>query len=241
MKSQYAKRSGLWVPESAICRMNPAFLGSWAKPVSGGGGGGGFTLLNHAYVNGTGTGTATSSGIDTTGVNLLVAWVHGGTFTTFSDSKGNTWTNLNDPSSTPRACFYYCLSPTVGTGHTFSNTNGNSALIAAFAKSGTPAFDAQAAGSGGNYYSGQSQSPGSITPATAADVMVTGIVFDTQASTTGASINSSYSILDAQHSTNGVNIILAYKIKSDATAENPTWAATWAFGPGADTGHSAFK
>lgn len=41
MKRQYVKRSGLWVPDSAICRMNPALLGSWPKPVSGGGGGGG--------------------------------------------------------------------------------------------------------------------------------------------------------------------------------------------------------
>lgn len=220
-------------------------LASFVPPPSGGGGGGAWTVVAHTFGNGS-TGNTTSSPIDTTGANFLIAFVESAGFNTFSDSKGNTWTQGNDPSGSPRGSFMYCFPTTgVGSGHTFSITGGaggQSFIIVAFTKgAGTASLDNQTAGANGNYYSGQSLVPGSITPATSADLMLSAVIFDTQASTAGSTINSSYVVADSGHSTAGKNLLFAYKIKTDATAENPTWAATWAFGPGGAAVHAAYK
>src|SRR4051794_19191066 len=66
-----------------------------------------------------------TSAINTTGANLIVVSVSTqDSYATVSDSKGNNYTLLlsqvsNDGAN--RLLFYYCLNPTVGSGHTFSN------------------------------------------------------------------------------------------------------------------------
>lgn len=58
--------------------------------------------------------------IDTTGCNLIV--VNTGGFDVpinLTDNKSNTWTLVTDLTSGGRNRMYYCLSPNVGTGHTF--------------------------------------------------------------------------------------------------------------------------
>jgi len=74
MRRNYVKRAGLWVPDSAICRMNAGFVGSTVnRPPSGGGGGGGSPLITSGLVlyykfdEGTGTTTADASGNGHTG------------------------------------------------------------------------------------------------------------------------------------------------------------------------------
>ncbi len=80
-----------------------------------------------ALVANAGSGSGTTSAVDTTGADLLVAAVAyfdgAGTVT---DSKGNTWTGLTP--ATPgsgRACrLLYCVPTSVGGGHTFSTPSG---------------------------------------------------------------------------------------------------------------------
>ncbi len=72
----------------------------------------------------TGTTSVTTDAVDTTGANLIVVAVHNYTVATVAptDSKGNVWSALTrrTSSGSDSVQLYYCLSPTVGTGHTFS-------------------------------------------------------------------------------------------------------------------------
>lgn len=98
------------------------------------------SLLAHTIKTATGGSGITSDAIDTTGATLLVAIVAGQTIEsgTVTDSKGNTWTQLTVPdSSGTRLRLSYCLSPTVGTGHTFSTTSTFATLAVAAFDGGT--------------------------------------------------------------------------------------------------------
>lgn len=191
------------------------------------------------------SGGGTSPAIDTTGANLIVFFNEGTGFVTVTDNKSNSYTELNDPSGTPRADFRYSINPTVGTGHTWTISSTASMVIVAFKKTaGSPVFDAQsigASGSSGGWPNGTTVNAGSVTPSTSADLMLTSIIFNTAATFTGATVNSGYSIIDSVHSSTPANLRYAIKIKTDAAAENPGW--TNGTGAGADYAmvHAAFK
>ncbi len=83
------------------------------------------TLLTSVSVASTNGNTITSGAITTTGANLIV--VNVGSYSvnpaTFGDSKSNIWTALTLQSVTSgvQTRLYYCVNPTVGSGHTFGS------------------------------------------------------------------------------------------------------------------------
>lgn len=87
-----------------------------------------------------GTNGSTTVAIDTSTATLIVIGVteNSSIPAVVSDSKGNTWVALTRQASSNGASRqYYCLTPIVGTGHTFSATAGGcSAAISVIALSG---------------------------------------------------------------------------------------------------------
>jgi hypothetical protein len=83
--------------------------------------------------------------IDTTGANLLVAWVTGWiNWGVWSDSKGNVWTNLpqrNNGNYGGR--WVYCTAPVVGPSHTFAFTNASYEAWHVYAFSGVNTFQGE--------------------------------------------------------------------------------------------------
>lgn len=174
------------------------------------------------------------TGLNTTGASLIIVGVISyyainPTQPTLSDNKGNTWTALTayqNASNTRRIRFYYCVSPTVGTGHNFTvagNDTYSCPTVMAFSNAGI--FDSNQNGSSG---SGSSGSPGSVTPSQNNCVVVAGLYSSINIQPS-AVIDSSFTEI-----TGPVNALFAYKIQATAAAEAPTvsslgasaWAAT---------------
>lgn len=182
-----------------------------------------------ALVANVGAGSATSNNvttgsIDTTGADLIVIVVsaYGGA-PTLSDSKGNTWTARTSYGPIHVCKIYYCASPTVGSGHTFTLTSSTlypTVNVAAFSGTHATPYDVENgyAEVGAPSTTGQ---PGSVTPSEDNEVLITGT---THASTV-SSIGSSFTITDNIAYGAGTNIggAMAYKIQTSAGAENPTW------------------
>lgn len=222
----YIKRNGLFVPDR--CGINPAFLGSWQKPVSGGGGGGGFTYtkINNATASATVLNPATTAAKDCTTANLIilsVTWAGGAM--SVSDSKGNSYTPLTVRTNATNGVvtqMFYCLSPTVDSAMTFTAqaTSGVGYpavhMIAAKKSSGAPVFDAES----GAVLTGSSTTwtVPSITPAVDNEFGVTVVGVGNPYTSTPSGITASYSILNAV--TAGAD---AYVIQTTATASSPVW------------------
>jgi hypothetical protein len=85
-----------------------------------------YARVGTAQVTGS-AGTFTTAAIDTTGADLIT--ISGGYFTTpvVSDSKSNTWLSTNEEtgSGNPKSRIYYAYNAIVGTGHTFTITQGS--------------------------------------------------------------------------------------------------------------------
>lgn len=186
------------------------------------------TLINHAAAGGTAN-TVTTGAIDTTGANLIVIGVTFDTTAarTISDNKGNTWTPLtNTTSSSAGAQLYYAINPTVGSGHTFSNTgssNFSSIFVEAFSGVATGGFDQQ----NGSTNSATTIQPGSVTPGQDNEVVVTFLGFNSAG--TPVSINGGFTQSDtAINFSSGAHYGagMAYLIQTTATAANPTWTRT---------------
>ncbi|MEY5098927.1 MAG: hypothetical protein RJA36_1646 [Pseudomonadota bacterium] len=170
----------------------------------------------------------TTSGVDTTGANLIVLAVSrykAGGAVTVSDSKSNTWTALTEAPvvSDGTVRLYYCYSPTVGAGHTFTASGtGIYTTIGAIAFSGAASspFDQQST----NYAStsGTTIQPGSITPTEDGEVIVSATEFGSGA--TSSTIDSSFTETFDQAAGSGVNYTTtaAYLIQTTAAAVNPT-------------------
>lgn len=201
-------RSGLWLPLQAA-----TLIAHTAKAASAGGFG------------------VTTDAIDTTGVNLLVAAVcdYAPGDRSLTDSKGNTWQALTlyqNVASVTSVQLYYVISPTVGSGHTFS-LDGNSyptLHVQAWTVTG-PAYDSRENGSSSTTPSTTRQ-PGSVTPSEDGCLIVSAISFNTVLNV--ASINNSFTISDQLAATAGANVggAFAYLLQSTAAAINPTWTLT---------------
>jgi hypothetical protein len=193
--------------------------------------------------------TLTTTAVDTTGCTLLVAvanFYSTGTAPMIEDSKGNTWTaGTQQIASSASVQLYYCIAPTVGSGHTFTvkGGNGGSSFMAmsvlGFSRT-SPLFDAAAAGSAGNI--NPTRQPGSITPAGDDGLFVTAIGIDTPATHNAAmTIDGGFTISERVASSAPVGHCVAYKIKTDGTAENPTWTENAASFPAGGCVMMAFK
>lgn len=177
-----------------------------------------------------GSGGGTTSGIDTTGADLIVfgACTFSGADDIDSDSEGNTWTPLNNvgPDNDINVRSNYVVSPNVGASHTFTYTESNSfPTLIPTAWSGVDtadALEAQAAGAQNNGV--ESIQPGSITPANDGVLILTFISFENDPG--NISVDSGFTILESLPGAGGVAVAgaVAYLIQSSAASVNPTWS-----------------
>lgn len=217
---------------------NGVAITSWnGTSISTGGGGGGPALIASVATGGTINGV-TSSAIDTTGANFLIAtvsWyaaVSNIQLAQFSDSKGNTWSELTVaglPGSTNTANrVFYCVPTSVGTGHTFtaSQTATYPAIaVMAFSNMSATPFDQQ---SEGEATATNTVQPGSITATQANSVLFCAASFDVNATTVSIDLSFTGLVQAAPSSGNNVGVGLAYRIDTSAAATNPTWTKTGA-------------
>ncbi len=173
----------------------------------------------------------TTGSIDTTGCNLLVLSVSyfssGSPTLTVSDSKSNTWTALTARENVCGHQFYYALSPTVGSGHTFTIGRSNATdiytalIVHGFA--GVSSYDQQSGVTTAGTPSTSLQ-PGSLTPAANGALIITGLSMNTVSS---VGVNSSLTLTEQPDVGGGcVTGATGWKVQSTAAAINPTWSWT---------------
>jgi hypothetical protein len=171
-------------------------------------------------------GSNTTGAINTTGASLIVVLAgsyHSWQATSVTDSKGNTYTPLTDQNDgTNDSRFFYCLSPTVGSGHTFTPNFGNTidTFVGVLAFSGITAFHTQN-GAVVNNNTNPLQ-PGAVVPAVNGSVIVTGI--SNYSSVGATTINSGFTAFTYNGSANNALGGIAYLIQSTAASVNPTWS-----------------
>lgn len=185
-----------------------------------------YSLIAHVEASPGATGGATGS-VDTSGADLIVvgaSWYNPvGSATAASDSKSNTWTALSLHVSGSYAIrMWYCVNPTVGSGHTFTvDCGGNSIYPSIFvmAFSGVAASPLDQINTNSN--SGTTVTSGSITPTEDNELCVTMAGLDTS---TSHSVDSGFTAY-TQNWTGGVVVAggMAYKIQTTAAAVNPQW------------------
>jgi hypothetical protein len=197
------------------------------------------TAIAGTIAGSSGGGAAVTTGsIDTTGATLLVVAI--GTYYTsapvVSDSKSNTWTALTDRAGTNiHTRLYYCKSPTVGTGHTFTGTNGYNS-IAVYAFSGTDGSDAESE-NGATTASALSLSTGSVTPTVNGSLLVSSVSGYYHVS---MSINSSFTYQTINFGAGAyASTGLGYLVQGTAGAINPTWS--WSEGSDCAVAIAVFK
>jgi hypothetical protein len=169
-----------------------------------------------------GSSSVTTAAINTTGASFLVAALASyasGTSQIVSDSKGNSWTVLQDYGANAEVQLFYCSHPTVGTGHTFTSACVAPALaVAAFSgmlDSGT--VDMTTTGAGATQ-------PGSGTPGHSGDVIFTAAASNTDSGTWA--VDQGFTIAQQCAGTTGASegVALAYLHQTTAAALNPTWS-----------------
>jgi Concanavalin A-like lectin/glucanases superfamily len=169
--------------------------------------------------------TVTTSGIDTTGANLVVVciWWYGGSPSSLADSKSNTWIPLTPQVSggVYNVQLYYCAGGTVGAGHTFTGTAAYSAMaVEAFSGAAASPFLGETGTETGSNVT--SLHPGSITPGANGALLVAGADIGPTGTLT---IDSGFTaaVLDtsfANYEGGGI----AYLIQGASAAVNPTWS-----------------
>ncbi len=197
-----------------------------------------------SVANSGGTGTSyTTSGIDTTGANLLVVSVaaYNAIFpVTVTDSKSNTWNALGatDNGGSGRQQLFWCTPTTVGSGHTFTVTAGAALYggLTAMAFSGAAAsspFDVQNGGTGTG-----TTSTGSVTPTENGSLLVYGLnigqVGDYSSVSIGTTLHSWAHVGSVRFGS-----AAAYYVQSTAAAINPSFTISTSVGGAARI--AAFK
>lgn len=192
-----------------------------------------YALIAHTIAASAGPNpNVTTSAINTTGANLIVATFSGYSINasplSMTDSKSNTWTLIASYTSTvTRTSMYYCIPTTVGSGHTFTGgvVSGGGAYypcLAIMAWSGATAtpFDKH---NGATSTGATSIQTGSVTPSTNNELLLTAVGF---AATDTYTVDSSFTIEDQHNYGAGTNfgLAFAYLIQTTAAAVNPKWS-----------------
>lgn len=195
-----------------------------------------FALVAHISAQYTGFLSGTTTGnINTTGCALIVVsasgFSAGGSTGILADSKSNTWTQLTERgvAGSTYQRLWYCIAPTVGSGHNFTITGGayGSFQVLAFSAGALAVFDASVGTTG----TGTSAQPTSITPANANSLLVCGLAYQNNGETlTG--IDSGFTITDTEPGGGIIQGSAAYLIETSIAAKNPAWtlsgSANWA-------------
>lgn len=190
-----------------------------------------FALIAHTAAAQLNT-PVTTIAIDTTGANLLIVIVNQfkTNIGTLTDSKGNVWVGLtsqSDVASTNFSRIFYCSSPLVGTGHTFTLTAGGviagGIYVQAWSGAAAVPFDVE---NGATAASANSIACGSVSPGLSNSLIIAGLC--TGGVTGAVSINSGFTISDFVDFNSGVNVggYAAYFVQGAATPINPTWSWT---------------
>jgi len=204
-----------------------------ANMMLGGSGGGALPwVLKANTVSQTGAATSvTTSAIDTTGADLLIATIF--SFTNdvsgaITDSKGNTWPG--SPTAQGGAAGAYTKlrfvqGGTVGSGHTFTYTGSISTyggiLVAAFSGSLASPVDQQTSA----FAAANTVQPGSITPTLNTELVVTSFCGNEMAVSGTATVNSGFALTDSVSGGGGTEGAMAWLQQTTAAAVNPTWTA----------------
>lgn len=196
-----------------------------------------YALIASTSKGGSSNQTVTTNAIDTTGANLIVLNIgyYSGTVPTIAptDSKGNTWTALTahaQPDSTRIGNqMFYCVNPTVGSGHTFTqqdlvNAAYPSMQVLAFSGAHASPFDQQTGTVSATTQS--SLATGSLTPPENNCLVVAGLGHEVN-SGGAVSIDGGFtSTTEAYVGGTSEGSGIAYLIQTTATAANPTWNVT---------------
>ena len=173
--------------------------------------------------------TAAVPSSNTTGAKIIVIQVAvyaGVTTGNLIDNKSNTYTLLrtDQVSGSVALLTYYCASPNVGAGHTMTyNKTGSYPAINMIALGNVPTTSPIDQQAGSFIASGSSISPGSITPGSNNEIVISGMA--AAATTTTPTINGGFTISGSVPFGSGVNQcgMMAYLIQTTATAANPAW------------------
>lgn len=191
-----------------------------------------FTLLASVSAGSSDGDSVTTGSIDTTGADLLVliASVDWAVSTpTISDSKGNTWTRIVQGTSSGalRCDIWYSIPTSVGSGHTFTQSDTSSfGAIAVSAYSGSNASPVDQSNTGDGNAGANSIQVNGVTPTQDNELVITGLAAGTAG--TGYSIDES---LTKDASVNGAaaqhyGVAIASIIQTTATLKDPTWTVT---------------
>ena len=183
--------------------------------------------------------SVTTDAIDTTGANLLyipVAWFNGGTLSGISDSGDNTWLPLTGQSNTVGGAalsHWYCLNPTVGSGHTF--TAMSPAPSPGYPAIGVLAFSGANGGllaeNGVDSNSAEAINTGSVVPGADGAVIIAPIGFGNAVTGVGVSGGSlAIEELIAYSSGQNMPLAVAYEIQALSASRAAAWAWTNAVG-----------
>lgn len=198
-----------------------------------------FSLIAHTAAGSADTTSVTTSGINTTGADLIVVAIAyytntGSEVCTITDSVGgnsNSWTTLTAHAASDGTSgqIAYTVPTHVGSGHTFTCDSGGPLVYPAIAvtawsgAAGSPPKDQSS--SAESSMDVTSIQPGSITPLQMNELLVTAVSHvETSSSVT---IDNGFTISDDQHAVGGMSfgIAMAYIVETSIVAENPTWTA----------------
>lgn len=181
---------------------------------------------------------AVTAGVDTTGATFIaVASVGLGfpTLAAITDSKGNTWTARTAATVVSGYTYYsqiwYCYSPTVGAGHTFTATPSGSGIgvalaVAWFAGTASP-YDTEAAGAANLSGGITSFQDGSVTPGHGSEVIISALMYN---GTSTVTVDSGFTVGAQANPVGGssLGVAIGYLIQGGAAAVNPTFSWTGA-------------
>lgn len=175
-----------------------------------------------------GTGTATTTGFDTTGATLLILTISNPTDCTasspLSDSNGNTWHLAIQATGN---CIYYAYDKSggplvVGANHTVSVGNLAYPVIAFSAFSGTLTTSNPLDQTNGTV----NFQPGSITPSQNNELLITNYWDGNGGS--GYTVDSGFTVIGTKNylGANNYGGAVASLVQTTATSENPSWTNT---------------
>jgi hypothetical protein len=182
-------------------------------------------------------GPTTTAAITTTGatmIELTVSWYTGASgYPTVSDNKGNAYTALGVIVGVGASLRkFYTVSPTVGTGHTFTvNHTGGYAVLWARTYSGAAIqFDSAAVPSGSigtTHPSAQTFNSGSLTPS-ANGALITSALTHLPSISGLAVTGGSIALVGQENFASGQNVgsAIADFVQTTAAAINPLWSWT---------------
>lgn len=191
----------------------------------------GWTFLNSVQaMNGSPTSGLTTSSLDTSGADFIIATVfcYGVNSPTLSDSRGNTWTALTEYNATdanPSIQNYYCAGGDFGSVHTFSLSAAeaySSIIVSAFSGGAqTSPVDGAVSNTGAG--NGGSLSTPSLTPSQNGTLLYAAIA--NGYGSFEAAPGSGFTLIDSEPSGASYSRAVAYMVQETAAAQDSSW--TW--------------